>query len=343
MRASRAVAALLFVALMGCVLVAPPLDIGDHCRIEGDTECAACIRRSCQPAIDACCASSSSSAASVLEDMDACGRGENPRCVDALSTARTTKVEEDVRACASKSCREACTKGATGSGSSPRKWTCATAREPASDCGACVYGSCSAAIDACCADTSCKNDHSIQVDVGACVAGDAPGCVYGQTDARSDSGEAGVVRKCILDKCPTRCFGDGYPHARCTLFAGGTYCSCADAEESSGSACTAKAVGGGDCVRGRKGCTCGSYECSSTSRGCSCSFTGEPGERAACSLSPSADGGECCLKVDGAGLGCACNQYSSCVAELSEYKVSSCDYDTVRARAPDAFVATCSR
>lgn len=343
MRASRVLAALAFVApLVGCVLVAPPLDIGDHCGIQGDTECATCIRKSCEAPIDACCGSSSCAGASVLGDMDACGRGENPRCVDSLATARTTKTEEDVRACASKSCRDVCTKGATGSGGTQPKWTCTTAREPASACGTCVYEKCGTALDTCCEDSSCKNDSTIQTDVGACVAGDAPGCVYGQTDNRSTSGQQGVVRKCILDSCKSVCFGEGYPHTSCTLQAGGTYCTCADAEKSNGTACDATVVGG-RCIRGTEGCTCGNYECSGSSE-CSCSFHGESSSApSTCRLSGSAERGACCLRVESQGVSCKCGQYESCSASLDEYDITSCDLDDVLARASQLFVTTCSR
>ncbi len=343
MRVARVLSSLPIVALLaGCVLITPPLDIGDHCGIQGDTDCAKCLRDSCQAPIDACCGSSTCAGASVLGDMDACGRGENPRCVDALATARTTKTEEDVRACASKSCRAVCTKGATGSGGTQPKWTCTTAREPGNDCATCVYEKCGAHLDTCCADSSCKNDSTIQTDVGACVAGDAPGCVYGQTDNRSDSGQPGVVRKCILDSCRPFCFGDGYTHASCTLRSGGTYCDCADAEKSNGVTCDATVVGG-LCVRGKEGCTCGNYACSSSSDGCSCSFDGSAGGRTTCSLSTSAERGACCVKVEQRGLSCECSTYSSCTASIGEYAIASCDLDDVRSFAADYFVTECSR
>lgn len=340
---SRVLAALAFLApLVGCVLVAPPLDIGDHCGIQGDTECASCIRNNCQTPIDACCGSSSCAGASVLGDMDACGRGENPRCIDSLATARTTKTEEDVRACASKSCRALCTKGATGSGGTQPKWTCTTAREPGNACATCVYDKCSTALDACCGDGSCKNDGTIQVDVGACVAGDAAGCVYGQTDNRSTSGQAGVVRKCVLDSCKDVCFGDGFPHASCNLQSGGTYCTCADAEKSSGPACDASTVGG-RCIRGKEGCTCGNYECTGGTS-CSCSFRGDSASTStSCRLSTSPDRGACCLRVESQGVSCKCGDYSSCSASLDEYDITSCDLEDVLSRASQLFVSECSR
>lgn len=344
MNRSRA-ASVLAVALplFGCVLVAPPIDAGDHCGIQGATDCATCIRDNCQAPIDACCVSTTCASAPVLEDIDACGRGENPRCVDALATARTTKAEEDVRACASKSCRDVCTKGATGSGGKQPKWTCTTAREPGNACATCVYDKCGDTLDTCCGESSCKNDSTIQADVGACVAGDAPGCVYGQTDDRSTSGQAGVVRKCILDSCKAFCFGDGYPHASCSLQAGGTYCTCSDAEASNGTRCDPTLVGG-RCIRGREGCTCGNYECVGGS-GCSCSFDGEAGTASTTCRAPtssSGDRGVCCLRVQSQGVTCTCSTFSSCSGS-DEYDIASCDLEDVLAKASRLFVDACSR
>src|SRR5690606_2477471 len=162
---------------------------------------------------------------------------------------RIGEAEELARACVATSCGPLCTRGSPGTGTTGGpKWTCSTPRATTRECAACVYDSCGAGLDACCADASCKNDSSIQTDVGACVSGDARGCAYLRDESRGTSGQAGVVRRCIEEKCGQKCLGDGLPHTRCTLYDGGKRCACSNSETAGTQECTAAEVGGDACV-----------------------------------------------------------------------------------------------
>lgn len=320
----RAIVVALTAMLGGCILLIDPIETTDHCGIQGTSDCAACLRTSCQTPIDRCCASSECSSGKMLGAMDACGRGENASCADILASPRIQKDEEALRSCASSACGARCRQGSTGTGADNRpKWTCSTSRDQNNVCSSCLYQKCSAKVDSCCDDSSCITDPTIQIDMAACVAGDVRGCAYLLDNERSKSGQAGVLRKCIADNCNTQCMGDGRPHTKCEVHAGGDYCDCSNAEVSSGPTCNREVVNG-NCVLGTEGCTCGQYTCTDdNSGGCGCTFFGATVVGTSCTA-PS--GKVCCAKRDLYSVKCEC-RYSSCSTSLGEQEIASCNID----------------
>lgn len=317
----RAIVLVLAAMLGGCILLVDPIETTDHCGIQGATDCATCLRTSCQTPIDRCCANAECSSGRMLGAMDACGRGDNASCADILAAPRIQKDEEALRSCASSACGARCRQGSTGTGADNRpKWTCSTPRDQNNVCASCVYQKCSAKVDACCDDSTCRTDSTIQIDMAACVAGDVRGCAYLTDAERSSSGQAGVLRKCIFESCNAQCLGDGLPHTKCTLQSGGDYCTCSNEETSGTVTCTKETVSG-DCVLGEKGCTCGQYTCSDdNSGGCACSFYGAAVTGTTCSPS---SGHVCCASRDTYSVKCEC-RYSSCSTALRQEQVASC-------------------
>lgn len=338
--ARRAAVVATTLALGGCIVLIDPIEAGDHCGIQGEGECAQCIRKNCESPIDRCCANESCLESRMLAGIDACGRGDTAPCVDILNAGRTAKEEEDVRKCVQTSCKAVCTQGSGGSTSERPKWTCSTSRDTDTDCALCVYTECASLIEVCCTDSSCANDSSLQTDMAACVAGDAPGCAYMASGERGTTGQAGILRRCIETECSSRCLGDGLPHADCELYSSGEYCRCIDAQVADGPTCRAATIGeDARCVRGEKGCTCGSYACVTTSFGCSCAFHGGSGT----SCNKPTPEGTCCVRQDEYGITCACEEYSSCTASLGESEIASCNLANVLAWAGGAVVDSCSR
>ena len=117
--------------------------------------------------------------------------------------------------------------------------------------------------------------------------------------------------------------GDGRPHTKCEVHAGGDYCDCSNAEVSSGPTCTREVVNG-NCVLGTEGCTCGQYTCTDdNSGGCGCTFFGATVVGTSCTA-PS--GKVCCAKRDLYSVKCEC-RYSSCSTSLGEQEIASCNID----------------
>lgn len=338
---------LLTVALVGCVLVVPPLDVSRTCAIEGASDCAACIRTSCQVEVNGCCGDEACArptfGPSLLEAVDACGRGGSDACDEALRVGPQTAAGEAMRACIVKECPSSCAAGrAADGGVTLRPWSCESPRTPTIDCARCVYSSCAEELDRCCSQPSCAADSEMKEDVAACVGGDVRGCAYSRQ--RSSAGEAGIVRRCLVESCGEACMGDGLPHTRCSIFGGGTSCSCSDAPTSGESECTSALVGG-ECVLGTAGCRCGSYSCTSSYRKCGCGFDGDaPGEPCTRGAVPEAT--RCCLLLEDRGVSCVCDDWSeSCEAERGEFSIESCEQSAVMAvlESANRVVTTCSR
>jgi hypothetical protein len=334
----RAIVLLTTAGLGGCILLIDPIEAGDHCGIEGGGACAECIRKSCQAPIDRCCANVACTGSPMLGGIDACGRGETAECADILSAGRIEKEEESVRSCAAASCGALCTQGSTGTGAKSRpKWTCTTSRDTPNDCATCIYQGCMSIIETCCTETSCRNDTTIQTDMGACVSGDQPGCAYLLDEDRSTSGQAGVLRKCIEQKCAPRCMGNGLPHTKCTLLSGGDYCQCTNEEVAGTQTCRKETVDG-DCVLGKGGCSCGQYACTDDTLGCSCSFRGGVVGTSCTAATDKV----CCAKQSEYGIECEC-KFSACYPSSDEAEVPSCSRADVLNYAGGAAVDSCSR
>lgn len=327
--------------LGGCVLLIDPIETTDHCGIQGTGECAECLRRNCQVPIDRCCAFASCTDGEMLPGLDACGRGATAACADILGAPRIVAQEEDVRSCAQASCGAICTQGSAGTGTDTRpKWTCTAARDTPNDCALCVYQSCTQRIDECCADSSCKNDPTIQTDVAACVSGDAPGCAFLLDDDRGTSGQQGVLRRCIDERCAAKCMGNRLPHTKCTIYSSGDYCSCENSEIAGTQRCNPDTITGADCVLGTDGCSCGQYACTddAITGGCECSFRG--GVSGTSCTAPS--GKVCCVKQTDTSIECEC-RFSSCSASSNEVEIASCSREDVLDWAGAAQVTSCSR
>jgi hypothetical protein len=327
---------------MGCVLLVPDVAGDGTCRFEGETPCAACIRTRCQPGVDACCGDEACSGddghGATMAAIDACGSGNKDACASGFQNA-SPGAGVDLRACVASECQATCLEGATVT----VPWTCDSPRTEEGACATCIYASCEDALDGCCGDRSCQRSREIQRDMSACVSGDEAGCAY--LLSRSDFGLEGVLRGCIAKSCAAKCLGDGRPHNSCGLFSAGAYCSCSDAEESSGPECSVAAVGG-HCVRGRKGCSCGAYSCGATSHGCSCDFRGKDEELGtSCQLPARAEEGRCCLKVSDTTISCECTTLYTfaCDSDRDEYSTSSCDLDVLLERIDALVVDRCSR
>lgn len=346
----RSLWAVLFVAQsIGCVLIVPPIDhTSGRCEITGSTACATCLRTSCQTAIDACCGDASCAGeeghSAILDALDECGAGNPSTCAEGIGTGESTTAAS-VRTCVTGTCKEVC----LGDAAVKVDWSCSVARTKDIPCSTCIYEKCDEALTQCCSDSSCSASSDLADDLGACTGGDAPGCTYLFT--KSASGFEGKVRACIAKECATSCMGTRRTHQSCQLQAGGTYCSCRNAEKSSGPDCSTEAVGGGadvKCVLGNEGCTCGSYSCSSgtsSSSTCSCGFRGD-GEGSTSCRAPSRYGtaGRCCWKFTDSGPSCTCDEYTfACSETLDEHSIESCDLDVLVERLPPStFVTKCS-
>jgi hypothetical protein len=340
----RAISVALTAVLGGCILIVDPIETGDHCGIQGTTDCASCLRTSCQTPIDRCCANGECSGGRILGAMDACGRGDNASCADILAAPRIQKEEEALRSCASSACGARCRQGSTGTGADNRpKWTCSTSRDQNNVCSSCIYQKCVARVDSCCDDSFCREDTTIQSDMGACISGDVAGCAFILDADRSKAGQAGVLRKCIDESCSATCMGNRLPHTKCTLNGSGEYCTCTNAEISGTQKCDAVTLGGdADCTLGTDGCTCGEYTCSTdASGGCGCTFFGGVVSGTSCA---STTGKACCVKRDGLGVRCEC-RFSTCSNSQSETELGSCSRADVMAWAAEngLQVDSCSR
>ncbi len=344
MRDVAAVVALL--SPVGCVLLVSPISGGDHCAFEGSGACAACIRASCQANVDACCRDedcrTARGSSALLPAMDACGKGDAKACASALTSQRSGTVDEALRACVVGTCGEACSAGGdAGPGLQKPKpdWSCEMPQTSAEPCASCIYTSCGTALDTCCEGTSCSRDASLVADLTRCMNGDQPGCAY--IFDRDTSGQAGVVRACIKDKCGETCMGEGRTHQKCSLYAGGTYCSCSDAETSSGDECS-KATVGGHCILGKKGCSCGEYACTKTfSFLCTCAFGSTSNELSSCSPATFGGRGTCCVKVGDKSTTCSCGE-NTYTCQDDEYPIATCSEADMLDKTRNILVDRCS-
>ncbi len=326
----------------GCILAVPAFDHADHCAIDGTSACAACLRKSCQPAIDGCCGDPSCSGgdghSAVLDGLDACGAGNTNGCAAGLAQA-SAGAGGAVRSCVTTSCKAEC----VGDAVATAPWSCTNQVGGATSCGSCVLEGCATPIAECCGDSSCKGDSEVAEDIGACIGGDAGKCVYRLTH-EGTNGIAGKIRSCMT-QCRS-CFGNGLPHEVCDYRNSGSSCSCQAAEKSSGPACPGTTVTG-DCVLGLNGCTCGHYACTSTSSfgGCSCAVDGDGSGSRSQECFPRTDPPSvCCLTFNATGPSCTCDPYTTLCAGSSEYTVPSCNLADVQSSpaAAGAFVTSCS-
>ncbi len=336
------------IPLAGCFVFVETFDVREQCGIEGSGSCAECIRSSCQGAVDTCCGSETcaagSNGSSILDDADACGRAEVSTCVSALSKERSGRDDEALRQCIQSSCRTACTvaSSTSGSGEAPR-WTCDAPSTSTGKCEQCVRDACAAKLDDCCADDTCAKESAIQRELGTCFAGDPRACSWEFRDASSD-GTSGIVRQCLVASCYDACFGDGLPHTACTPRSGGTYCTCNNAEKSSGPECSASKVGVDYCIIGGAGCTCGAFQLvSATSTTCKVDYRGGPDtyfDRACEGRSE----GRCCLTLENDGISCECDtsEYASRCSD-SEYSISECSETAIKEKLGNRVVPSCSR
>lgn len=98
----------LALTLAGCVLFVSGDRYGDACRFAGsETQCGACVRETCQAALNACCADDACGA--TLADLDACAKGDPTGCkrlsVDQGAPASTRAA---LAACVTGTCRSVC-------------------------------------------------------------------------------------------------------------------------------------------------------------------------------------------------------------------------------------------
>lgn len=337
MRSASALGRSLWVALfvaqaIGCVLVVPPIEHGTgRCEFTGSSACATCLRSSCQTAIDACCKDASCAGeeghSGILDALDECGSGNQTTCASSLGETSNPKAAT-LRACVATTCKDDC----VGTSAVAVDWSCDTQIAADNECSSCIATSCKTVIGTCCDDSSCSKDSSVVDYMSKCLSGDAPGCTYLINEA-STSGIQGTVLKCVAE-CQEKCFGTYRPHQSCSLQKSGSYCTCSDAEKSSGNECTHASVGG-DCVVGDKGCTCGTYGCTASSSGCSCDFRNGRNEGAdqACSILQSGGYGRCCIKVESSGVSCSCSDLykpGTCPGKSTgEYETPTCDYENV--------------
>ena len=337
------------IPLAGCFVLVDTFDVQAQCGIEGSGACAECIRSSCQGAVDGCCGSATCAAGSIgtsiLDDVDTCGRGETSQCASALEKARSGGEEETLRQCIQASCRTACTvPSSTGNGGTePARWTCDAPRTGTSRCEQCVNQACATKLDECCADATCANESDLQRELGTCFAGDPRACTWAFRDSSAD-GTSGIVRQCIGQNCYEACLGDGLPHTACTPRASGTYCTCENAEKSSGPECSASKVGVEYCIIGRRGCTCGAFRiASSTSSTCEVDYRGGPESYSDRSCVPYSEG-RCCLTIEDDGVSCECNtsEYAGACTS-SQYSISECSETAIKERLDDRIVPSCSR
>lgn len=350
----------LLVPLSGCIVIAPGFDAVDNCPIRGDSLCGTCLRAKCQADINTCCGTEGCSESTgygfddenevgtTIAALDACAGGDTARCGDQLESAYGSTAKEAVNRCVTNNCRDACVKG----GASLTKWTCSTTA-PAGDCATCIYDECAAPIQSCCSEGSGYGTCAsiLQAEMSACVAGDEPGC--SAMLSGSASGKAGVLRACVKSACAEKCFGNGRKHQRCSLENGGDYCSCSDAETSSGDECSSTALPKSHCFFHRGGCMCGHYACeihySSSNPSCSCTLTsGKDGTGDAAKCNPTTlsgtssgpEGAVCCITF-GTSYECTCDLSGSCGA--SGYQVFSCDKSQFFSALTDVATDTCSQ
>ncbi len=335
------------IPLAGCIVFVDTFEVRDRCAIEGSSACAECIRSSCQGTVDGCCASATCTAGaggtSILEDVDACGRGETSSCVSALERERTGSEDEALRQCVQTSCRSACTVPSSTIDPGPARWTCDAPRTGTTRCEQCVRRACTTKLDECCADDTCANEAEIQLDLGVCFADDPRACVWRFRDASTD-GTSGIVRQCIVDSCYDACLGDGLPHTSCTPRSSGAYCTCTNAEESAGPECSASKLDVDYCVIGRSGCTCGAFRiASSTSSTCTVDYRGGRESYSEVPCVPYSEG-RCCLTLEDEGISCECDtsEYASACSN-SEYSISECSERAIKELLGERIVPSCSR
>lgn len=329
------------IPLTGCFVLVDTFEVRDQCGIQGSGACAACIRSSCQGTVDACCRSATCGAGSILDDADACGSGETSRCAIALATERSGGDDEALRQCMLTSCQSACT--VPSSADDPARFTCDAPRAGTSRCEQCVREACATKLDQCCADNTCADERDIQLDLGTCFAGDSRACVWRFRSASAD-GTSGIVRQCVVDHCYDACLGDGLPHTSCTPRASGTYCTCENAEDSSGPECSAKEVGVDYCVIGRRGCTCGAFRIASSARsGCTMDYRGGAQSHSDVPCVAHSEG-RCCLSLEDDGISCECDtsEYATPCTE-SEYSISECSESAIKEKIGERVVPSCSR
>lgn len=330
----------------GCIVLVDSFEAHEQCEIQGSGACATCIRSSCQNRIDDACRSTASGAArgtSILGEVDACGRGETTSCARALSKERSDE-DEALRQCVQASCRSACTVPSSA-GSDDRehpRWTCDAPRTDETQCEQCVHQECATKLDECCADDTCAAESNIQRDLGACFSGDPRACVWRFKDASAD-GTSGIVRQCVVDRCFEACLGDGRTHTSCTPRASGTYCTCTNAEKSSGPECSADKMNVDYCVIGRSGCTCGAFQMTSTTRSrCTADYYGGSQSHSDIACVPGSEG-RCCLSLESDGVSCTCDTSKSASECLeSEYAIRDCSESTIKEKLGGRIVPSCS-
>lgn len=331
---------ILFLLCDGCIAIVPSYEPKEHCEFAGDTPCATCMRTSCQAEIDACCGVSSchesaflGTTGTTIAGVDTCARGNAAACQTELDYATKTPEGEKVRICVEGTCKAQCAPGAIAT-----KWTCEAPRTgEAGTCAACIYGKCNAQISSCCASGSCASYGGIDDDLSVCVGEDPLACAYRLRES-TESGEAGVVRKCIREDCETQCLGDGSTHQDCRLQNGGTFCTCTAAEAKRGDECSKAKLDGGRCYEMPGGCVCGHFACTFRRDGsfpsCSCGFAnaedgGEESDQCnfdVLEAKPSAPEASCCLYFGGTSLECRCDTVRS-TCSGSGVPVKTCDRD----------------
>lgn len=328
------------IVLTNCIVLLPPIEHGEHCQFEGSTSCASCLRTSCQAPIDACCDDTSchghsNGDSAFLKGLDACGRGDATACASAMNGARGAKG--DVASCVATSCKDECVGDATVS-TPPPSWSCDAPRTQKTECATCIYESCEAQLTNCCGDTSCSSTSwgNFSQIMGACTGGDLPGCRYYMADPEyggkgTSAGTLGAFEGCVVNECGESCFPAGVRmHNTCSLDNYGTSCSCSASATSSGVECSVEAIGGGTCVLGLTGCTCGTYACrngTAYSDDCTCGFD-VSGADTTCEAAEADH--RCCLEVTNARTWCTCGE-SSCDAN-NELSIADCNGTTVLGR-----------
>lgn len=328
-------ALLVLAPMSGCIFFAPNIDPLDNCPIKGDSLCGTCIRSKCQAEVNNCCGAeacresgistvftSKTEEGTTMAALDVCA-GDGTKCAAALASVNRSAEGTVVNTCITTNCADAC---ATTSATLPTtEWTCSTAAS-SKPCDACIHTSCADELKGCCGDaSSCSS--ALGKEMGDCVTGDEAGCA--QMKSGSLSGKDGVVRKCVKSNCAAECFGNGFPHQRCSLQGGGDYCACNNAQSASGDECSSTSVAGSRCFFTSGGCICGHYACKMTSTSstatCTCTLTNEE-DSGGCDPSDFSLSAHCCLKVGSTyeSPSCKCTTIgASCFSDETE--VFSCD------------------
>jgi hypothetical protein len=205
-------------------------------------------------------------------------------------------------------------------------------------CGKCVLSACSAQLDACCIDSTCKSSLS---DLDDCVGNADPG------GCQDLSGSAPTLGACIQSACASCNLGDGGGGAdgstgstNCSKTGDSCFCTVGSLDEPpNGVVCTPATVAPGLCCADYgwpkatdAQCTCEPFSCTPDSTGAICSLTSNSTQTTSWS------GGACC----GLGTDCICDsttdscpgteqQYYACTVaaitcDSSQVSVSSCSF-----------------